>query len=508
MVDVRHEQTAVFAAEATAKLTRGPGLAVLTAGPGVTNGVSARDHRARSTGRRCSSSAAARRQGRWGTGSLQELDHPPLLAPVTKHAATVRAAGDVAARSTRRCALAALPHRGPVFLDVPMDQLFSAAEVPRPPAARAARARARPRRPRPRRRPAARGPAPGARARLRRVARRRGGRRPAARGAARPARRSRTGRGAASCPRATRCWSPAPARAAFGRADLVWSSAPRWTSGSATAPSAAGRRRRPPGRPPRRLARAGSPRTSSSPAGAAGDLTLLLDGVTAAAQAGRRLPSYRPWLERAAGRGARRRRPPTARLLTQRRRPDPPGPRLRRAAAACSTTTRSSSATAATSCPSPASTSSRAAPGCWLDPGALRLPRHRPRLRDRRPAGPPVEPGRAAARRRRRRVLADGRRHAGAPPPAGRDGGRQQLRLGPGEAPDAVPLRLRRRGRPRPADAVRRGGAGARRRRRARHRPRRHRLRRSPAPSPPTCPTCVNVATDPEVAYPRATTGV
>src|SRR5689334_4040938 len=41
LVDVRHEQSAVFAAEATAKLTRRPGLAVLTAGPGVTNGVSA-----------------------------------------------------------------------------------------------------------------------------------------------------------------------------------------------------------------------------------------------------------------------------------------------------------------------------------------------------------------------------------------------------------------------------------------------------------------------------------
>src|SRR6266536_2310705 len=41
IVDVRHEQTAVFAAEATARLERTPGLAVLTAGPGVTNGVSA-----------------------------------------------------------------------------------------------------------------------------------------------------------------------------------------------------------------------------------------------------------------------------------------------------------------------------------------------------------------------------------------------------------------------------------------------------------------------------------
>ena len=41
LLDVRHEQTAAFAAEATGKLTRSPGLAVLTAGPGVTNGVSA-----------------------------------------------------------------------------------------------------------------------------------------------------------------------------------------------------------------------------------------------------------------------------------------------------------------------------------------------------------------------------------------------------------------------------------------------------------------------------------
>ena len=41
LVDVRHEQTAVFAAEATARLTRTPGLAAVTAGPGVTNSVSA-----------------------------------------------------------------------------------------------------------------------------------------------------------------------------------------------------------------------------------------------------------------------------------------------------------------------------------------------------------------------------------------------------------------------------------------------------------------------------------
>src|SRR5437588_558926 len=41
IIDVRHEQTATWAAEGMAKLTRRPGVAVLTAGPGVTNGVSA-----------------------------------------------------------------------------------------------------------------------------------------------------------------------------------------------------------------------------------------------------------------------------------------------------------------------------------------------------------------------------------------------------------------------------------------------------------------------------------
>src|SRR3979411_3277549 len=41
LIDVRHEQTAAFAAEGWAKVTRQPGVAALTAGPGVTNGMSA-----------------------------------------------------------------------------------------------------------------------------------------------------------------------------------------------------------------------------------------------------------------------------------------------------------------------------------------------------------------------------------------------------------------------------------------------------------------------------------
>jgi acetolactate synthase-1/2/3 large subunit len=62
---------------------------------------------------------------RWGSGALQELDHPPLLAPVTKLAATVPDVGLVAREVDGALRIAQRPHRGPVFLDVPMDQLFS-----------------------------------------------------------------------------------------------------------------------------------------------------------------------------------------------------------------------------------------------------------------------------------------------------------------------------------------------------------------------------------------------
>jgi acetolactate synthase-1/2/3 large subunit len=133
LVDVRHEQTAVFAAEATAKLLRRPGLAVLTAGPGVTNGVSAITT-AHFNGSPVLVLGGRAPTGRWGTGSLQELDHPPLVATVTKHAGTV---GDVAAipeEVDRALRLAAQPHRGPVFLDVALEALYSeaAAELPGP----------------------------------------------------------------------------------------------------------------------------------------------------------------------------------------------------------------------------------------------------------------------------------------------------------------------------------------------------------------------------------------
>ncbi len=131
LLDVRHEQTAVFAAEAIGKLTRVPGLAVLTAGPGVTNGVSPLTQ-ASFSGAPLVCIGGRAPDNRWGSGSLQELDHVPLVAPVTKSARTVHDAGDVADEVDRAFTLARSSHRGPTFLDVPMDAFFETRAVARP----------------------------------------------------------------------------------------------------------------------------------------------------------------------------------------------------------------------------------------------------------------------------------------------------------------------------------------------------------------------------------------
>jgi acetolactate synthase I/II/III large subunit len=123
LVDVRHEQTAVFAAEATARLTRAPGLAVVTAGPGVTNAVSAITT-AWFNGSPVVVLGGRAPDYRWGSGGLQEIDHPPLLAPVTKRAWTEHQASAAGAAVDAAFRLATAPHRGPVFLDFAMEALF------------------------------------------------------------------------------------------------------------------------------------------------------------------------------------------------------------------------------------------------------------------------------------------------------------------------------------------------------------------------------------------------
>src|SRR5207245_9932010 len=76
--DVRHEQTATFAAEGTAKLTRRPGVAVLTAGPGVTNGISAITT-AWFNGSPLVVLGGPAPQSRWGMGDVQEPDNVPIM---------------------------------------------------------------------------------------------------------------------------------------------------------------------------------------------------------------------------------------------------------------------------------------------------------------------------------------------------------------------------------------------------------------------------------------------
>src|SRR6476646_9960174 len=128
IVDTRHEQTATFAAEAYAKLTRSPGLAVLTAGPGITNGISAITT-AHFNGSPLVVLGGRAPQGRWGAGSLQELDHVPIVASITKSAVTATATGELAKVVSEAMNTAATPHRGPVFVDIPLDVLFASGEA-------------------------------------------------------------------------------------------------------------------------------------------------------------------------------------------------------------------------------------------------------------------------------------------------------------------------------------------------------------------------------------------
>lgn len=127
LIDTRHEQTASFAAEGWSKVTRVPGVAALTAGPGVTNGMSAM-------------AAAQQNQsplvvlggrapaGRWGMGSLQEIDHVPFVAPLARFAATAQSAGDAGRLVDEALRAAVGAPSGVAFVDFPMDHVFSVSE--------------------------------------------------------------------------------------------------------------------------------------------------------------------------------------------------------------------------------------------------------------------------------------------------------------------------------------------------------------------------------------------
>jgi acetolactate synthase I/II/III large subunit len=133
IVDVRHEQSAVFAAEGFAKATRRIGVAALTAGPGVTNGVSAIAGAQANCSPVCVLGGRAP-ELRWGSGSLQEMDHLPFVSPLVKSAETVKETGAIAKRTAAALDLASTAPYGPTFIDYPLDVVFSEAEAGVPPA--------------------------------------------------------------------------------------------------------------------------------------------------------------------------------------------------------------------------------------------------------------------------------------------------------------------------------------------------------------------------------------
>src|SRR5215217_1879124 len=128
IVDVRHEQSAAFAAEGWAKATREPGVCALTAGPGVTNGMSALASALMNASPMLALGGRAP-AARWGMGSLQEIDHVPFVAPVTKLARTAQATADIPGLVDEALAAAVEPPSGPTFIDFPMDQVFMEADV-------------------------------------------------------------------------------------------------------------------------------------------------------------------------------------------------------------------------------------------------------------------------------------------------------------------------------------------------------------------------------------------
>jgi acetolactate synthase-1/2/3 large subunit len=129
IVDVRHEQAAAFAAEGWAKVTREPGVAALTAGPGVTNGMSAMASALQNNSPMVVLGGRAPAL-RWGQGSLQEIDHVPFVRPVTKFAATPGSTGEIPGLVDEAFAAALAPHSGPAFVDFPLDYVFMEGEDP------------------------------------------------------------------------------------------------------------------------------------------------------------------------------------------------------------------------------------------------------------------------------------------------------------------------------------------------------------------------------------------
>jgi len=122
VIDTRMEQTAAFAADASARLT-GVGVAVVTAGPGVTNTLTALTNArmARSPMVLIGGATATVLRGR---GALQDIDQMAVIRPHVKHAERVNRVADLVHVLERAFRVAREGVQGPVFVELPLDVLY------------------------------------------------------------------------------------------------------------------------------------------------------------------------------------------------------------------------------------------------------------------------------------------------------------------------------------------------------------------------------------------------
>ena len=123
VIDVRHEATAVFAADAVARLTGVPGAAAVTAGPGLTNTITALQNArmAESPVVVLGGATATLLKGR---GALQDIDQLALVRPLVKEALAIERVRDLVPALERAFHVAALGVPGPVFVECPVDLLY------------------------------------------------------------------------------------------------------------------------------------------------------------------------------------------------------------------------------------------------------------------------------------------------------------------------------------------------------------------------------------------------
>ncbi len=123
IVDMREEVNAVFAADAAARLTGNVGVAAVTAGPGVTNTITAikNAQMAESPVLLFGGATATVLRGR---GSLQDIDQLSILSPITKWSTRVSTAKSLGPTVERAIDVALSGVPGPVFVEIPIDLLY------------------------------------------------------------------------------------------------------------------------------------------------------------------------------------------------------------------------------------------------------------------------------------------------------------------------------------------------------------------------------------------------